>query len=309
MKFGKMNYKGNEYKIFLLETDKFRRLDICDNNSKFNDINANILYGEYSKRTVHSYGDESLKRAYYKTISNASNLKVETETKSMWQDGNFYTISLKQVDTTQYYKYITKMGQFDSMEIMYEGVYIYLFMYDIDFIVDLAPFNINKYKKSVITKISEEAQDVPYFSISVLKQRYDLSWFEHKDYAILKTVDEVRAYLNELRQLSTTEKLYIGYDYETTTLDFVRGNEDAKIVGLVLSHKKNFARYFPFYHKKFENLPYEMLYEIVDCLNEINSIIIAHNAKYEHTVNLHYNIKLKIHNDTYVLSKLLNPDR
>ncbi len=309
LKFGKMTYNNNEYKIFLLETDKVRRLDICDSNSKFNDITANILYGEYSKRVVYSYGDEDLRRAYYNTISGASNLKVETETKSMWQDGNFYTISLKQVSDTEYYKYVTKMGQFDSIEAMYGGIKIFMFMYDIDFSIDLSPFSLSKYKKSVITNISEETRDVPYFSLSVLKQRYDLSWFEHKDYAIVKEPSEVRDYLNELRELSKKEQLYIGYDYETTTLDFVRGNEDAKIVGLVLSHKKDFARYFPFYHKKFKNLPYEILYEIVDCLNEIGSINVAHNAKYEHTVNLHYNINLKIHHDTFVLSKLINPDR
>jgi DNA polymerase I-like protein with 3'-5' exonuclease and polymerase domains len=308
LKYGELRTQTDKYSVFILETKETRRLDIVSEGEKFNQLDTNLLYGEYTKRgKFYTYGDKRLGKLFNNTISFAKSIDVKTNLENKWDNGKFIVSQIKDdAASKSYYKLVTINNVFSEELSTYDGVQVALFKYEKDLDFDLPPLTLNQYSSSKLTKMALESSTLPYYSMDVLRSRYDLSWMDHKDYKVIDNIDEAREYLDLLRK---EKPALLGYDYETTTLDFVRGNEDAKIVGLVLSHKKDFSRYFPFLHNAFDNLPYEFMNEIVDCIKEIGAKTIAHNSKYENTVNIHCNIPLRMDYCTQTLSQLLNSER
>lgn len=308
LKYGELRTQTDSYNIFILETKDTRRLDIVPAGQQFNDMNTEIKYGEYTKRgKFYTYGDKKLGKLLNDTISFAKSIDRPTTLDNKWENGKFIVSQIKEnPEENSFYKLETINNVFNEEVAVYNGVEVVLLKYEKDMDFDLPPMLIKRYTSGKLDKVAVEGSTLPYYPLDVLKSRHDLSWMEHKDYKVVDTIEEGREYLKLLRE---TKPLLLGFDYETTTLDFVRGNDDAKIVGLVLSHKVNFSRYFPFLHLGFDNLPYEFLNEIVTCIKDIGAKTIAHNAKYENTVNIHCNVPLRMDYCTQTLSQLLNSDR
>lgn len=306
LKFGKLFVKDTEFDVYILETKTSTRLDILNKDQKFNDLGVSPLYGEYTKKKkFYNYGDKELGKTYNNLRGLMYSKKLTTDTKVEWVDGTLVMSEIRENDSFKYTRE-THNSIYHSETFQSEYATLTMQLVSSDYNIDLAPLYIREYASEDLQKNINAYTDLPYHPLEVLMKRFDLSWMKRKDYKIIETEEELDAFLQQI--LDEGDGI-IGYDYETTTLDFIRGNDKAKIVGLVLSHKRDFSRYLPFSHEEFTNLPYSCMQKVVDFINKHEIQTVAHNAKFENTVNIHCGLKLKMTFCTYVLSCLLNSDR
>ena len=98
-----------------------------------------------------------------------------------------------------------------------------------------------------------------------------------------------------------------GFDTETTGLDVSIYGED-KLVGIILGENERKATYFPFRHTSgLDNLPIEFLNEMMPAVIAQQSILVAHNKKFDRQVMLKEGFDILIKWDTLWGSMILNP--
>lgn len=306
LKFGKLFIRNSEFDVYILETKTSTRLDILNVGQKFNGLQVEPLYGEYTKKKkFYNYGDKELGKSYNNLCGLVYLSKLKTDTNVNWENGTLVMTETRENESFKYSK-VTHNSMYYSETFQSEDATLTMQLVSSDYNIDLAPLYIRDYASEDLQKNINRYTDLPYHSLDYLKRKFDLSWMKKKDYKIIETEQELDELLQQI--LDEGEGI-VGYDYETTTLDFIRGNKEAKIVGLVLSHKRNFSRYIPFLHDEFTNLPFRCMHKVVDFLKKHKIKTVAHNAKYENTVNIHCNLPLKMTYCTFVLSCLLNSDR
>ena len=132
-----------------------------------------------------------------------------------------------------------------------------------------------------------------------LNASLDLSWVKKKKYKCLQSLSEFKIALRHL-----TKAEYIAVDTETTGLNIYDLSDDNpvkdKIVGMSLTWEKDQGIYIPFRHKKFKNLPLDIVMKALQPILE-NKKMIAHNALFDYRVFYDLGIDLNIFMDTMVL--------
>lgn len=97
-------------------------------------------------------------------------------------------------------------------------------------------------------------------TLNELREKYDLSWMNNKDYRWMHSFEELREHLNMLHEhvKQVGNKALCAFDTETTGLNMYNlpkesGMKD-KLVSIVMTWKVNFAIYIPIRHKYEKNL-------------------------------------------------------
>lgn len=132
-----------------------------------------------------------------------------------------------------------------------------------------------------------------------LNESLDLSWVKKKKYKCLQNLSEFKMVLKQLVKAE-----YIAVDTETTGLniyDLSDGNPvKDKIIGMSLTWERDQGIYIPFRHKKFKNLPLDIVMKALKPILE-NKKMIAHNALFDYRVFYDLGIDLNVFMDTMVL--------
>lgn len=134
-----------------------------------------------------------------------------------------------------------------------------------------------------------------------LQEINSLEKAEKVDYKIIKTEEELKTLISELKQASE-----FALDTETTSINPI----DAELVGISFSYKEKEAYYVPVGHiEEKGNLNLNSVIEnLKETLEDENIRKVGHNLKYDLEVLRRYGIELRgIYFDTMVASYLLNP--
>lgn len=154
--------------------------------------------------------------------------------------------------------------------------------------------------KNIVSEYETETQvEYKVNTWEELSSSLDLSWVEKKKYKCLQSLNEFKAILPLLKRAE-----YIAVDTETTGLNIFNLTDNNpvkdKIVGMSLTWEKDQGIYIPFRHKKFNNLPLDIVMKVLKPILE-NKKMIAHNAIFDYRVFYDLGIDLNVFMDTMVL--------
>lgn len=128
-----------------------------------------------------------------------------------------------------------------------------------------------------------------------LNEQLDLSWLEQKDYHCVQSLSELKGYIKEMVKAE-----YIAVDTETTGLNIYDLSNDNpikdRIVGMSLTWRKDQGIYIPFRHKKFKNLPLDVVLKAIKPILEKKKII-GFNLLFDYKVFYDLGIILNIFMD------------
>lgn len=138
----------------------------------------------------------------------------------------------------------------------------------------LMPLNYQEYDRIALESEEVTGGDAPYYSLSVLKARYDISHLDSCDFVV---ADDLRTARERLKRWLDADVQLKGIDTETTGTDIDLYGED-KMVGIILSYKYGESTYYPFGHKKFDNLTEDFLQnELMPAIKHEEYRLVSHN--------------------------------
>ena len=299
---------GLQFDVYKLQVKRYTRLDIVERGGKFHLEPERLVYGEFNRgNTNYVYGDRDVGRRYNETLARSMGLNVKPQVHPPeWRrDGSdisyMYTKIVKRLNETDYYIQEDKNHIPDSYMYGFQGSKVFIVKISEDSMV-IEPLHAKQYEK-VGKDLGEVKPSATYLPYEVLTAKYDLSWQSDYNFDVLEEVEAVREYFASFPEGDPT-----GFDYETNTLEFYAGNEDADIAGIVLARDKWTSMYLPFgMESDIKNLPREFLKEVYDFVRTRE--LVSYNKKFETRVNYSLNWQdLEIAHDPIVLSHLLNPN-
>lgn len=254
-----MNFTGDIFSVFELEVNRFYRLDICKQGAQFHNEPEKVLYSIVKKgKKTFIIGDRLIFSEMEDHKNKVKFSKLQTTTEPNWIDGVYYRKQFRgnPDDTTLFSEIVEKAGKIYS-ETYRDGVRLFqMTTIDEHTSLILNPFNLKDYEVIEIGS-GEFIQKSPYVSLPILKTRFNLSHLERRDYKVVTDIEEARRFLKVVEDTNDLN----GIDTETDSLDF-NAYSDGHLVGVILSPEDDVARYFPFAHTTFKNLPIEFLDEI-----------------------------------------------
>lgn len=263
-----INSESEMFKVFELEIPNFYRMDICLQDAEFHTEPDKVCYSivKQSKKTFY-YGDKRINAEMESHKNKLRFSKLKTENESYWEEGVYYRKQVRGEDDTFFSETIEKAGEIFKETYRDGVVLLQMFVLDEHHSLMLKPFNLHQYE-CIEIGAGGYVQKSPYVSLSILKTRFNLSHIENKDYKVIDSIEEGRDFL---KQVEASNNL-VGIDTETDTLEFNLYSV-GKLVGVILSPDNGIARYFPFGHTQFENLPIEFLDEIeTTCISVANKL-------------------------------------
>lgn len=317
-KSGVLEYQGEIYRVFIVDEKNYYRMDICQRGAKFHSEPNKVLYSEYRKRKSYRYGDIKYKRYIEEIKDKLNQASIEAVYDSQWlplkedePDGEmgFFMYTTRKRDDTFMMQHIEIDGVLSEETYVCQGD-----LYAIKTIAEVTPIqstpvNAPQYEDITQTMLSNnkqiEVETSSYVPLYELKKRFDLSHLDDKDYSYIHSKGEARAYVKRC-QKAYEEGVLVGYDIESTGLEMDWYGKD-ELVGIILSAYPGEARYFPFRHNKSSNLPLDYLDEFYDELIKIQSLVVAHNKKFDRKGATRINKDLRVGHDSYILSVLVNP--
>lgn len=152
-------------------------------------------------------------------------------------------------------------------------------------------------------KLNGGIEDYLYENVPIeeLKEQFDLSWADDKDYRILIEDDEIHEWVEGLAQ---TDDI-VGFDTETTGLLVNRTKRD-KLVGISMSYEDHTGVYFPIAHERFENVRMgtkkllDLLKPYCDRGSKKAKELVTHNGGYDWRVMKMHDWDLNIVYDTFI---------
>ena len=295
---------GNQYTVYEQITDNFSRLDFCTKDAPFHvDPNA-VCFSIVKQKGTFTYGDRSIYNKYLGLLDAAHQFNLPTETHSDWQLGKYYKhITRAQPSSSFLEETVLCNGIIDSYTVQF-GENIYTTATVAAYSTSkLLPLNYAAYT-DISLSAKDVAGDAPFYSLSVLRARYDISHLDAYDFVVADSLELAEARLNEWL---TTDVPMKGVDTETTGVDVDMCGKD-RMVGIILSWNENQSTYFPFHHKEFPNLSEEFLQQrLMPAIRNEEARLVAHNKKFERKVFLHEGWNIHIKYDTLPLSCLVNP--
>lgn len=302
---GLLKLKDKSYYVYEVSNNKYYRLDICNENTKFHIDPENILYSVYRRKKEFVYGDVELKSKLDEILRVVGNSRVETESESKWEKGKFITIQRKIDEANEIFSEVLKEDNNPVKETFRYGENVLAMQVAKDISdMDMEPLNAHQYVSSQIEKTYK--QSIVFNDLGVLKSRFNLEHLLIRDYKTITDLEEAQAYLLRILEAAKEGKRLIGVDTETTGTDMNYFGKD-KITGVVVSIGLYESRYFPFGHDEFENLPMWFFHELMETLIEVQDMSGGHNIKFEHKVAYKYGHDWCIRHDSFEASIINDP--
>lgn len=296
---------GRTYSLYEQSIDSFERLDICEEGATFHLEVGKIVFSRVQYRGIHTYGDPAVYRMYKDLADLPSRYKMDEEVNHRWDAGAYFTTILrtnKANDITE--ESVQRNGKFYSYTVSHGQTAITLSVLQDYSQSKQLPMNFEEYESLELEHQEAADTEAPYYSLAILKARYDIKHLEECDFVVADTLEEARARLKRWKEMDVPKK---GVDTETTGTDIDMYGTD-KMVGIILSYKYGEATYFPFGHKKFDNLTEDFLQnELMPAIKQEEYRLVSHNKKFERKVFLHTGWSIHIKYDTLPLSFMVNP--
>lgn len=296
---------GMQYTVYQQSVDNFDRLDICREGANFHlDVDA-VVFSKVDYRGVHMIGDRTVYREYKDLLDTASKLRLEEQVEHYWELGKYYTKVIRTQKASGFLEESVQCnGAFQSYTITYQGATLTMVLLSDFSQAKQIPMNFKDYETLELEHQDIAAQEAPYYSLVVLRARYDIKHLDSCDFVVADDLETARARLKRWLEADVKMK---GIDTETTGTDVSLYGED-KMVGIILSYRYGEATYFPFGHQKFDNLPEDFLQkELMPAIKQEEWREVSHNKKFERQVFLKLGWSIHIKYDTMPLSFMVNP--
>lgn len=296
---------GNTYAVHQQTVDNFERLDICLPNAVFHLDVASVVFSLVRDKGTFMLGDRRVYHDYKELMEQGSKFKLDEQVTHEWNLGKYYTKITRSHPSSGFVEETVQCnGAFESYTVVYKGASISMNVASDYSSAKQRPLNFKDYEELSLEKTDITAQEAPFYSLNVLKARYDIAHLEECDFAVADDEDFARERLKRWLEADVRMK---GVDTETTGVDIDLYGKD-KMVGVILSYKYGEATYFPFGHQKFPNLSEDFLQkELMPAIKHEETRLVAHNKKFERKVFLHLGWNIHIKYDTMPLSFMVNP--
>lgn len=294
------------YTIYEIEERGFYRIDFCKENTPFQVKPEDVLYSQVKRKQTKFKGDSRIYSDYLRVKEQVESANLETTKDTEWVDGVYTTIVSGENKKLGYSQEVHMENNVITSFIIVNGAYsLGSTVIDPTYGVALEPMDYQLYQSLDISKDTITTDnDTLFYSLDVLKRRYDLRHIEEKDYVVATDVETARRRLKEFMEDPYPLR---GFDTETTGTDVDMFGED-HMVGIILADNPNKATYFPFRHTDPNiNLPMEFLEEVAKCIIAKQDISVAHNKKFDRKVMLKEGYDIHIKWDTMLISNILNP--
>lgn len=294
-----------EYTVYEIIEKGFHRIDFLKGNASFQvDLDA-VAYSQVKKKTTRYIGDSSIYDTYLRVKETIESAKLKMTKTSSWDNGVYITRQHAE-NTKLGYTIESKLenGSLDSYTVMGDGYTITSYVVDPIYGIALEPMNFSEYLTLSLSKDTiNEASDSLFYSLDILKRRYDIGHLDDNDFCVATDLETARRRLKEWMEDPYPLR---GFDTETTGLDVDIFGED-KLVGIILGDNPRKATYYPFRHDGDFNLPMSFLDELMKIIIAMQDKLVAHNKKFDRKVLLKEGYDLRCKWDTMQISIVLNP--
>lgn len=293
------------YTIYEIIESGFYRIDFLRGHASFNvDLDA-IAYSQVKRKNVYVFGDSHIYDEFLRVKETLESAKMKVTKNATWEDGVYVSKQHGENTKLGYVSEVTlQNGNVYESILMGDGYTIQSFVVDPIYGVKTEPINFSQYSLLQLSK--DTVNDVEgglFYTLDVLKRRYDLQHIESKDYVVATDIMTARARLEEFDK---NPYPFRGFDTETTGTDVCMYGDD-HMVGIILGSDPNTATYFPFRHTGDFNLPMSFLDEIMKMVIKHQDHCVAHNKKFDREVMLKEGYSIRVKWDTMQLSIILNP--
>ena len=300
------NAEGDIYTVYRVSSPGFLRVDICTQGASFQTEPAKVLYGMVQRKSdLYVIGDTDLYREYSDFLDTVNQLKGTKSTASEWDAGEFVTTEVTTLPGGER-KAVYRNGALTSS--YYSLGSTQLLMNVIASYTDMRPIPINftAYTEVTTAVEADDTYTTPYYPLSVLMQKYDLSHLDKYDFCVCSG-DDLFTFYSRLEKIKNSDALLIGLDTETTGLDVHMAGKDT-LVGVVVGLSETWSTYFTFGSKVYDNLPHNCYTELMDVMKSKEGRLLGHNTKFDRQVFLGTGYDIFFSFDTEVLGYLVEPD-
>lgn len=296
---------GIEYTVYEQSVDGFSRMDFCEKDANFHTDVGSVKFSIVKQKDTFVYGDRNIYRSYNSLLDSAHQLNVRSETTHEWKLGKYYTKIVRSQPSSQFLEETVQCnGKPDSHTVQFGTKILTMWVVAEYSESRLMPLNYPEYERIALETEEITGGDAPYYSLSVLRARYDIAHLDSCDFVV---ADDLQTARKRLKRWLEAEVELKGIDTETTGTDIDLYGED-KMVGIILSYKYGESTYYPFGHKKFDNLTEDFLQnELMPAIKREEHRLVSHNKKFERKVFLHTGWSIHIKYDTMPLSFMVNP--
>lgn len=296
---------GAKYTIYQQIVGVYERLDICKENARFNLEPQNVLFSIIKHKGTHIYGDRRIYNEYKEVTEVPAQIHTTDDVSHYWDNGHYYTKTIREVKSLNFVdEYVERDAKFYSYTVQRGGAVVSLQAFTDYSDSKELPYNYKEYETLELEHVDVTEQDAPYYSLAILKTRYDIKHLDECDFVVADTPELAEERLNRWLAADVKRK---GVDTETTGTDIDMYGRD-KMVGIILSYKYGEATYYPFGHQKFDNLSEDFLQKkLMPAIKHEENRLVAHNKKFERKVFLHQGWNIHIKYDTLPLSFMVNP--
>lgn len=297
---------GDLYTIYRVTSPGFLRVDICLQGAAFQTEPHKVLYSTVTRKSdIFTIGKADIYREYSDFFDTVTQLKGKKTSSSEWDSGEFISTEVVELPDGER-KSVYHNGALTSTYYRLGGVQ--LLMNVIASYTDMRPIPTNFASYQEVKSIAEveESYSTPYYPLSVLKQKYDLSHLDKYDFCVCSG-DDMDTYYKRLEEIKNSDAVYIGLDTETTGLEVHLGGKD-KLVGVVVGISETWSTYFTFGSEAYENLPLHCYHELMDVMKSKEGKLLGHNTKFDRQVFLGTGYDIFFSFDTEVLGYLVEPN-
>lgn len=307
LKVGLFHTPTADYSIFEIDEKGFYRIDFMQAGGQFQTTPSLCAYSHVHRRKTYTYGDSTIYDEYLRvkeTVERApmpNNVTDETD----FSDGVYKRKTHFENVKMQYLREATfQNGILWSIFLQMPGYVVTTEVSQFDYGVKLEPANFADYTAVGLSDSSvEEKSGNIYYSIDVLRRRYDIAHLDTMDFCVATDLQTARKRLSQFKNDKSPIK---GFDTETTGLDVCMFGKD-HMVGIILGHNERTATYFPFRHTGDFNLPMSFLDELMEVAIAQEDILVGHNTKFDRQVMLKEGYDLRVRWDTLQLDIVRNP--
>lgn len=295
------------YTVYEIEEPGFYRIDFIRGSASFQIDYQAVVYSQVHRKTTYVIGDSALYDSYLLAQSTIQSAKMNYKKESQWNGEGQFVTTVRGENNKLGFVSETKQVNGSTVEtsLISPEYTIMSSLIDPIYGVKLEPVNFSEYRSIALSNdtVTDTESNAVFYSLDVLKRRYDLSHIEEKDFVVATDLETARKRLEEFHKNPCPVK---GFDTETTGVDVDMYGED-KMVGIILGADANTSTYFPFRHTGDFNLPMYFLDDIMKVLKLNEGKLVAHNKKFDRKVMMKEGYDLRIKWDTMQLSIVLNP--
>ena len=306
-----------KYSVISYESAKGSRIDVINEMENYqatstHDCVASMIITD---KTVF-YGDIELLETIRRVMSKSALYPAKDNIKPEVAGGAFiYTVSKESEDGAIAYVSKTTNGALSYERYLTEEGDLYFTQYDAYTAFELKPLNYVMYTEAFTEAQASHAKPTAdgYDDFNTLwnkfpKKRHVLT-NPKNDYVMITSYEQA---VERLKTWIESKEQFKCIDVESLDKEWFPGSNN-RITGVILGIDETWSTYFPFRQDVFKyNLPLEFLRQIFDAVNNQPDtvLILSHNGKFEIESFLQeYREILRIDIDTFVLSKLVFPDK